>query len=153
MANDCYFRMEVKGRTKKSLKEFISILEGIHPEGVSFYKVYDVFATDIEKAGKVFMTTLEGCCAYSINSSMLDDEDSYYRQLSSSDPGLTNLELESKRLSLEINVFSEEIIDEIEEHVLIKNGKVKTYELKEFDSYYEDEMGAYVKEGGFGILK
>lgn len=152
MANDCYFRMEIKG-TKKSLKEFISILEGIHPEGISLYKVYDVFAADIEKVDKGFMTTLEGCCAYSINTSMLNDEDSYYRQLSSTHPDLTNLESESKRLSLEINIYSEEIIEEVEEYVLIKNGKVKTYELKEFDSYYDDEMGSYVKNGGFGILK
>lgn len=152
MARECYFKMVVSSEDEVNLKEFISIMEGVHKERKVMKRVYDVFPSLIEKDGDLYKVSIEGYCAYSVNTAMLDDEDSDYREWNSTDSDVTNLEIESKNFDLKIEVYSEEMIKGIEEHLIVEKGEVSVYELREVSSYYDDEIGDYVREGGFGAI-
>lgn len=151
MAKECYFTMNVYGK-EENLKEFRSIMESIHPDGLHMKRVYDVYSSELESKDGIDFINIEGCCSYSIDTSMLDDEDSDYREWASEDPKLTNIEIESKRLNLKIVAYSEEQINEEEEYVVVNAGEIEKYELRKVQMYYDEEIGDYIKKGGFGVI-
>lgn len=155
MPNLCSYSMCVKGN-KENVEEFIKVIKAHYDYGTMefsydrhLFRVFDADYDEIEQVGDdVYQAIIYGDCAWSVATCMF--EDGYYKNLKERYPNEfrgTTLPLESKRLNIDIEVFSEECGMCFQEHYIIKKGNVEVnecvdwqeYDLTEFETKEEAE--------------
>ena len=144
MANCCTFNMVVAGR-KENVEEFIEVLNSYYhyDENGEYRGTFDRHLCRVN--GKEVVQRIDdkqgnceiyvsGDCAWSIYSSMT--EGGYYSRRYKKDYGdrshATTLKLESRKLQLKIEVFSEEEGFGFREHYRYDNGDVIVEEVSDF---------------------
>lgn len=131
MANNCLYEMHVMGG-KPDVEEFITVLQHKHPER-EFNRVFPEYVNsiDIDDLGGGKCTALIcGDCEWAVAGSMGSLVD-----------GTTTLIDESRKLNLEIEVYSEEPDIGFQEHLWYKDGKCRADEVEELDIYrWEKDM-------------
>jgi hypothetical protein len=139
--------MKVVG-TKANINKFIKVIQADYSYNEMkfsyerhMFRVFEAEYDEIEKRsdGK-FETIINGYCAWSVASCML--RGGYYNDVKKGYPDDfrgTTLDIESKILHLDIEVFSEESGCCFMEHYLIRNGKIEIDDCVDFYEYYTDE--------------
>ena len=172
MPNYCDYSMCVKG-TKENVEEFIKVIQADYDyHGMIFshdrhlFRVFEANYDEIEKmCDDTYQVIINGYCAWSVASCML--EGGYYADVKTRYPNEfrgTTLLLESKRLGIDIEVYSEECGCCFQEHYVIVNGDLICDECVEWNEYCiddyntkadaEEELGIEItdaewREGGF----
>lgn len=142
MPNYCDYSMCVKG-TKEGVEEFINVIKADYDYNTKTFSydrhLFRVFAADYDEVEEMldgtYQIIINGYCAWSVASCML--ENGYYARIKDAYPNDfrgTTLMLESERLNLNIEVFSEECGCCFQEHYVIKQGIL---EVDECVDYYE----------------
>lgn len=183
MPNYCYYSMCAIG-SKDSIEEFIKVIQADYDYGTMefsydrhFFRVFEADDDEIKKIGPhLYQVTISGNCAWSVSSCMFNDHStSYYASLKSRYPKDfrgTTLPIESERLNLNIEVFSEECGMCFQEHYVIINGDIIVRECVDWEEYCledyetkeeaEEDLGIeitdeewesgepYISRGGFG---
>ena len=179
MPNYCYYQMCVKG-SKKNVDEFIKVINAHYDYGTMefshdrhFFRVFEANCDEIEEVDDdVYKAYISGDCAWSVSTCML--ENGYYKDVKERYPKYfrgTTLPIESQRLNLAIEVYSEECGMCFSEHYQIVNGEMLIDECVDYEEYYigdynsrldaEEDLGIeitkeewnsgeeYIKRGGF----
>lgn len=183
MPNYCNYSMCVKG-TKESVEEFIKVIQADYDYGTMefshdrhLFRVFEAEYDEVEEVyNGIYQVIIKGYCAWSVNCCMLDtSKSSYYKSLKTDYPCEfrgTTLPIESKRLNLDIEVFSEEGGMCFQEHYVILKGDIVCDDCVDWQEYYigefnskeeaERELGIeitdeewnseedYIGRGGFG---
>jgi len=139
--------MKVVGK-KESLEEFIKVIQADYDYGTMefsydrhMFRVFDAVNDEIEERydGR-FEVIISGYCAWGVSSCML--EGGYYRsfkeEYGSRSRGTTLL-LESERLGLDIEVYSEESGMCSQEHYIITNGELTCEESVEWEEVWVED--------------
>lgn len=128
MANNCWYRLKVKG-SKDNVEEFIRAMkwEGEYADG-GVGRVFCCYETPrYADADEVCISAeLEGDCAWSVLSSMRAENNP------------NNIEELSKRLSLGIEVYSEEVGMEFQEHFAVLNGEIQCDDCIDYAEVQEE---------------
>lgn len=150
MPNYCNYSMCVKG-TKENVEEFIKVIQADYNYGTMefsydrhFFRVFEADYNEIEELDdNIYQAIIDGYCAWSVSSCMFNNHSSsYYNALKERYPNAfrgTTLPIESKRLNLDIEVFSEEGGMCFQEHYIILKGDVVCDECVDWNEYYIDE--------------
>lgn len=127
--------MRVRGK-RESVDEFCRVIDDYNFER-HFYRVFSVYIYDEwENDDGTITLCINGDCAWSVYSCMMiDDIGTYAKGDREND---TSLQLESRRLRLEIEVFSEEPGMCFQEHYIYKNGEEIANECVDFYEWYFD---------------
>lgn len=147
MPNYCDYSMCVRG-TKANVEEFIKVIQAdydYHTMEFShdrhMFRVFEAECNELEDCvDGTFRVEINGYCAWSVESCML--EDGYYRRMKDEYPDNfrgTTLLIESKKLNLDIEVYSEECGCCFQEHYVIKNGEMVCDECVDLEEYFVDE--------------
>jgi hypothetical protein len=109
-----------------------------------FFRVFDASYDEIEDLGDgKCQVIINGYCAWSVYCCMFDTSGrSYYKSLKTSYPNEfrgTTLPMESKRLHLDIEIFSEECGMCFQEHYVVKDGELCVDESVDWHEYCIDE--------------
>ena len=159
MPNYCSYEMKVQGKPE-NVEEFKNILKADYdyneqiPEHKHFSRVFDVtMYEDITENG-VRSVEFYGSCAWSVYSCMMDGEHTYYEDFKKEYGNscmATTLEIESKRLGLAIQVYSEEAGMGFQEHYVCINGETIVDDCVDWEENYiddEETLEEYNKEHG-----
>lgn len=121
MPNYCDYDMKIVGH-KDNIKELIQIMQYKHPN----YTMYRIFDADVydEEDNAVYVS---GDVAWSILSTMI-----------SPPPNRTTIIDQSKRLNLDVEIFSTEPGIGFQEHFIIKRGTIVVNECMEYLEYHFD---------------
>lgn len=154
MANNCFYNMRIKG-AEKDVKEFIDILTYKHPDKLHFARIFSAEIVQTDSRDNLYIADICGDCAWSVYSCMFTGPMSYYTSHHKADSTLSNISIESKRLHLDIEIYSTKIGMGFAEHYLIKQGFnkwKKEYNLPKnltLDDLDEDNC---ICIGGFDIV-
>lgn len=140
MPNYCNYEMKVTG-IKENVEEFINIIQAdyyIDENGHSdcdrhFWRVFEAEVYNTGFQDDKYFAELYGYCAWSVYSCMCDGEYTYNGD--HPNMGGTTLEIESKRLNLTIELFSDEPGCEFAEHFLFINGDWVINDCVDFQEY------------------
>lgn len=147
MPNYCNYSMCVVGK-KESVEEFIEVMNAGYNYGTMefdydrhMFRVFEAENDKIEERddGR-FQTFINGYCAWSVSSCML--KDGYYRNFKEDFPDNfrgTTLPLESKKLGLDIEVYSEESGMCFQEHYLIIDGEIVREECVDWSEIWVED--------------
>ena len=146
MPNYCNYSMCVVGK-KKSIEEFIEVMNADYNYGTMvfqgdrhMFRVFEAVNDEIvERHDGRLETIINGYCAWSVRSCMF--EDGYYRDLKKNYPNEfrgTTLLLESERLGLDIEVYSEESGMCFQEHYVIIEGELVRDESVDWEEIWID---------------
>lgn len=175
MPNYCSYSMQVTGRPEDVdlfLNEMRSdycynehICEGITKDMRHFCRVFEAapsgeftFLKQVNDNYEVFLKRLEitGDCAWSVASCMTSGAYTYYSQFKEKYENrsqATTLQLESRRLNLVIEVYSEETGCAFSEHMLYVNGEEVINDCVDYNEIWYDEddneLDEPIREGGF----
>ena len=150
MPNYCNYEMKVVCDKKENIEEFLKVMNAdydYYNNTFSYdrhmFRVFEAENTDItQRMDGKFESYISGYCAWSVRSTMLNVDCSYYRSNINENPEkykrATTLELESKNLGLEIEVYSEEEGCCFQEHFLIKDGEIIENKCVDWQCYYWD---------------
>lgn len=146
MPNYCNYSMRVVGK-ETNVDEFIKIIQtdyhfddnGKCSVDRHFWRVFEADVADEDVTDGIKTVTIDGYCAWSVYSCMFDGPHTYQGDHSDPKSGGTTLPLESARLHLDIELFSEEMGCEFMEHYLIRNGKVEIEDCVYFAEYCTDD--------------
>lgn len=181
MPNICLYSMCVKGK-KENIEEFIKVIQADYDyDKMKFthdrhlFRVFSADDNGIEQVddNDVYEVIINGDCAWSVGSCMF--ESYYYNSLKERFPNEfrgTTLQIESERLGLDIEVYSEESGCCFQEHYVICNGDIVVDESEDWYEYYigdyetkaeaEEDLGItitdeewnsgedFISRGGFG---
>ena len=147
LSNPCFYSMKVKG-AKEDIEEFIQLIKADYNYDTMEFSfdrhLQRVFDAEEEELVAIddntYSVFISGECAWSVVVCMLDD--GYYVSMKSRLGDKfrgTTLEIESERLNLDIEVFSEECGMCFQEHYLIKHGMVEIEDCVEWNEYFLDE--------------
>jgi hypothetical protein len=134
--------------TKENIEEFIKVMNAGYDYGTMefdydrhMFRVFEAVSDEIDEYDDgVFAVTINGYCAWSVRSCMFDD--GYYGRIKerySDDFRGTTLLLESKKLGLNIEVFSEESGMCFQEHYMIIDGELVCDECVDWSEYWVEE--------------
>ena len=148
MPNYCNYSMKVVG-TKENIEEFIKVMNADYNYyDMTFdydrhmFRVFEAEHDEIEaRTDGKFETIINGYCAWSVATCMF--EGGYYKDVKKGHPDEfrgTTLDIESKKLNLNIEVYSEEPGCCFQEHYVILNGDIVCDECVEWESYVVDEF-------------
>lgn len=149
MPNLCFYSMCIKGK-KDNVVEFIKIIQAGYnyismtfDDDRHFCRVFDADVIDGIKQveNDIYQAVINGNCAWSVRCCMFAD--GYYEDLKRDYPNeyrCTTLPIESERLNLDIEVFSEETGMCFQEHYVIKNGEVVVSECVDYEEYWHDDF-------------
>jgi len=144
MPNLCLYSMCAIG-TKESLEEFIKVMQANYDYGTMefsydrhLFRVFEAYYNEIEEIGEnLYEVIIGGECAWSVGCCMF--KGGYYDDFKERFPNEfrgTTLPMESKRLNINIEVFSEECGCCFQEHYTIIDGKVIEDECIDYYEYY-----------------
>lgn len=147
MPNYCNYSMCVVGKQRKNIEEFIEVMNADYNYSTMefdynrhMFRVFEAVNDEIEERyDGSFQTIINGYCAWSVASCML--EHGYYRDVKRDYPDNfrgTTLPLESKRLGLDIEVFSEESGMCFQEHYVISGGELEVEETVDWEEVWID---------------
>lgn len=148
MPNYCNYSMCVKG-TKENVVEFIKVINADYSYSTMdfsydrhLFRVFEAYCDGVEEMldGR-YMALIDGYCAWSVKSCMF--EDGYYSDVKANYPNHfrgTTLLIESERLNLDIEVFSDECGMCFQEHYIVKQGILEVDECVDWCEYYVDEF-------------
>lgn len=152
MSNECLFSIRVKG-SKHGLIELYKIMALKHPNKLGFFRLYEINTSKSHKKHNdgYVSASISGVCVHSVYSCMLEGENTYYNSYIANEEFTedfkgTNILIASKRLNLEIEIYSTVYGDNFEEHYYIKNGKLLIERVENFELYYDE----YNEEHGDG---
>ena len=134
MANNCYFDMKIAGK-ESGIRELLDMLNWNGPEDrPGFGRVYslEVYNTETiaKKEGEDLLSVwCNGDCAWSVYTAMLDD--------GTRNP---NLETETERLGLALEVYSSEPGIGFQEHYIIDKGKIIEEEERDYQEHWIEMM-------------
>ena len=155
MDNGCIFMMHVKGK-KENVDEFCKELRD-YDHVPHFWRVFSADRLDLQTdPDGTVAAEIIGECAWSVRACMLDGEGTYAHNCPQVS---TSLQKESERLSLAIEVYSEEPLDEFQEHYHYEYGAEIANEKVEWKSYWfdeekyngpslEEDFAAFLKDNG-----
>lgn len=140
MANYCNYSMRVQGK-EEDVEEFITIIKSDYCYDKNgncnverhFWRVFDAYVVDDETVDGIRSVIIDGYCAWSVYSCMCDGKFTY--QNDHPDWNGTTLQMESERLQLAIEVFSEEPGCCFMEHYVTVKGKYLVEEEYEWHEY------------------
>lgn len=141
MANNCYFKMKIVGSIE-NVKKFEKIL--CAPDYSTTY-LFSVIYVSIDHENEICgkrSVSYSRTCAWSCSDSMLCKEISYYGQNledKNPDPNITTIQIESERLNLGIELYSEEVENGFQEHIFFLNGKEIENERVDCRNYFIDD--------------
>lgn len=148
MPNYCNYSMCVVGKQRKNVEEFIKIMNADYNYGTMefnsdrhMFRVFEATCDEIEKRddGK-FQVIINGYCAWSVSSCML--RDGYYGNFKRDYPDNfrgTTLDIESKKLKLDIEVYSDECGMCFQEHYIITNGEIVCDECVDWSEIWVED--------------
>lgn len=147
MPNYCNYSMRAVG-TKENIEEFIKVMNaGYDYRTMEFdydrhmFRVFEAVSDEIDEYDDdIFAVTINGYCAWSVRSCMFDD--GYYGRIKERYPDDfrgTTLLLESKKLGLNIEVYSEESGMCFQEHYMIIDGELVRDECVDWSEYWVEE--------------
>ena len=147
MPNYCGYSMCVKG-TKENVEEFIKVIKADYDYGTMEFThdrhLYRVFEADYDEIEEIFDGTyqviINGDCAWSVNSCMF--ENGYHRNFKERFPDNckgTTVPIESERLGLDIEIFSEECGMCFQEHYIVRKGVVEVSDCVDWYEYCKDD--------------
>lgn len=147
MPNYCNYSMCVVGE-KKNIEEFIKVIQADYNYGTMefsydrhMFRVFEAVCDEIEeRADDTYQTTINGYCAWSVASCML--EGGYYNALKGDYPDDfrgTTLDRESEKLNLSIEVYSEESGCCFQEHYIITNGNIDCDECVDWSEIWVED--------------
>ena len=128
MANCCGYEMKVIG-PKMNCKKLLDILQ--NKSDREFDRVYEAYLSREYGNDDRYIMEISGDCAWSVMLSMID---SSYRKR----PGRTSLAAESKRLKLDIEVYSAEPEVGFAEHYRYQNGTALNHECVDYEEFWWD---------------
>lgn len=146
MPNTCDYSMRVVGK-KENIEEFIKIMKATYnyfekefSNDLHFFRIFEAIEDQIEELdNRSYATTINGTCAWCVSSCMFDNEPKSYYQLAkqeySDDFRGTLVPIESKRLGLDIEIFSEDGLT-FQEHYIVKQGVIETEDCVDWHEYY-----------------
>lgn len=148
MPNYCNYSMCVVGKQRKNVEEFIRVMNAGYDYGTMefdydrhMFRVFEAVNDEIEeRADGRFQTIINGYCAWSVSSCML--ESGYYGRVKRDYPDNfrgTTLPLESERLGVDIEVFSEESGMCFQEHYVIIDGEIACDECVDWEEVWIDD--------------
>lgn len=128
MANNCFYQVQVQGK-EENVNEFIEIIQADYSYDTAnkripdrhFWRVFEACVDNEVVENGIKTALITGDCAWSVYSCMCDGAHTYQ----SSNPGRngTTLKIESERLHLAIEVYSEECGMGFMEHFVFVNGE------------------------------
>lgn len=135
--------MVVRGNNKKNIENFMKCFDY---ENEKYFAKQEVYNVEIEETlSGDFRAEIEFGAGWSLNSSFLDNESSYYRQWKNNpnmfltNAKLTCLEIECKELDLECEAWFEEEGCEFQEHIFVnKKGELEIEDSCEWSREYWD---------------
>lgn len=147
MPNYCNYSMCVVGK-KESIEEFIKVMRADYDYGnMEFnhdrhmFRVFEAEYDEIEERyNDTYQVVINGYCAWSVASCML--ERGYYRDFKErygDNFRGTTLLIESERLGIDIEVFSEEGGMCFQEHYMIIEGELARSECVDWTEYWIDD--------------
>lgn len=119
MPNYCSFEMKVTG-SEKNVKEFFETVSGDSCNKPHFPRVFEAEICEKGHTDDGYMICIWGYCAWSVYSCMLDGDGTYNNKANPEDK--TTLQSESKRLNINVEVWSNESETYFIEHYLYKTG-------------------------------
>ena len=137
MPNYCYYEMRVRGK-RENIEEFVKVMTD-YERPKHFWRVFSAY-TDYDEPDENGLTTamISGDCAWSVHCCMCigpctyaGDADEEYR---------TSLQDESKRLQLEIEVYSDEPGMAFQEHYHYDKGEELEAECVDCCHYWFEEI-------------
>lgn len=135
MANNCLYSMKVIGE-KNSIEDFIKMMKWKNEykeDGIGRVYSCSVYESeDIKDTDKVAYY-MEGDCAWSVCAAMIETEQ-------------RSLINESIRLGLVIEIYSQELGCEFEEHYIINEGEIVLEKQTDIFSIYDEEDKREVAE-------
>lgn len=160
MPNLCNGFMNVRGY-RDNVDEFVKICQAKYnyrpdryagewnadPKNFShiphFFRVFQAYVENENMYGLCKSITIGFEVAWSVWSCMFDGEHTYYRDTELAHPGnhhASHILKESKRLDLEIEIWSYEYGMQFQEHYLIRSGELVTNEVFNFTTVYTPEV-------------
>lgn len=148
MPNYCNYSMCVVGKQRKNVEEFIKVINADYDYGKMefscdrhMFRVFEAECNEIEERDNgTFEVIIYGYCAWSVASCMF--EGGYYRRFQEeygSNSRGTTLLIESKKLNLDIEVYSEESGMCFQEHYVITNGELKVDESVDWEEIWVED--------------
>ena len=162
MANLCSFSMKINGE-KEKIKTF---LEWMEQKGTTYMgRGAEITSPDMDEFDEVveeisenrFSIVIGGWCKWSVEAAMILNAVSMRETPErwsfdgDHDKNLTFITLfeACEKLSLEMEVYSEESGCCFQEHMLFRNGVVEVNDTVNWTEDYDDETDEWVCEGGF----
>ena len=150
MANNCLYTMKVIGDSKENVDAFVAMLTYENQERY-FARIFSADPYDEEEKNGRYSVMVAGDCAWSVHSCMCSGPWSYYSQGNNGD--LTNLEIETERLGLTVEIFSQEPGVGFAEHYIYDKGKCLVEDEVEFAEYWydNDSLDDFAEEYGLEL--
>lgn len=163
MPNYCDYEMMVKGK-KENVEEFVMVIKTDYEydkagnckceAGRHLWRVFEANSDIVDIEDGLVVASVWGYCAWSVFSCMFDGDGTYQHDRPNGCG--TTLEIESKNLGLEIEVYSKEPGMCFMEHYYIDNGEITTDECVEYAEYCisdyetkkeaEEELGIIISD-------
>jgi hypothetical protein len=134
---------------KENIEEFIKVIQADYDYGNMvfnndrhMFRVFEAECNGVEQRyGNVYEAVINGYCAWSVSSCML--EGGYYNSFKKEYPSEfrgTTLPIESKRLNLDIEVYSEESGMCFQEHYVIIDGEIVRNECVDWEEVWVEDF-------------
>ncbi len=137
MPNYCYYEMRVKGK-RENIEEFVKVMTD-YERPQHFWRVFSAEAEYDEPDENGLTTALiSGDCAWSVYSCMCIGACTYAGEIE--DPYRTSLQMESGRLQLEIEVYSDEPGMCFQEHFHYDKGNELDHDCIDCEHYWFEEI-------------
>lgn len=139
MANNCMYTMKVIGNREEDIDEFVNMLNYEY-EGRRFARIFsaDSYEKNYEEETHRWSVKIVGDCAWSVYSCMCSGIGTYYGDGTTSE--LTNLEIETHRLGLTVEIYSQEPGIGFAEHYIYDNGTCLVSDEEDYQEYWNDEF-------------
>lgn len=139
MANNCGYDMKVVAERPEDLDEFLSMMTYSHPEEKYFARIFEAYPYNEHEEDGKYVMYISGDCAWSVYSCMCSGPFTYYDDNAKNGSKITNLAIETKRLKLKVEIFSEEPGVGFAEHIIFDNGKQLLMEETDLAEYWNND--------------
>lgn len=151
MPNICSYGMQVKGKAE-NVEEFIKMIQVNYafddngncynpdnnkPVERHLWRVFDAYVDEDITTGNIRKVYISGSCAWSVLCCMFDGEHTY--QNSNPNAKGTTIPIESARLQLTIEIFSEECGMCFMEHFVVVDGCIIINECVDYNEYCTED--------------
>lgn len=128
MANNCYYRMMIRGRREDCGKWIRRMESPEEPNG--FHRIFSAIVYDERGDDNDFSAMIEGDCAWSLESCC---------RASGYSGGIDLFAVNSKELNIVMEAYSQEVGCEFQEHYIYDKGNCLVDECEFWSSTYYDE--------------